>query len=650
MARMGGWGGMHGAGGMGMGGPWHRAADGWSDDDLGKAYDHKVVVRLMGYLRPYNVRVILALIGTILFSLTSYTQPALIGWATDRAMEGNLHSLAIIGVAMVGLAAAAWASYYMYMTATSWMGHRVLYTLRHEMFTHLQKLSLSFYDHNEVGRVMSRVQNDVTALQELVTSGFFTILADILGLSVVVFWLLKLDMVLALATMAVVPLLLLVLWIWQQRAKRAFIGVRQTIAVVNSNLQENISGVRVIQGLNREDENLRKFDKVNAANLKASIHVGQLTAVIAPAVEICVALATGAVIIFGGIRVLNGDASIGVVVSFALFVQRFFEPVRELVMQYTQLQRAMAGGQRIFEVLDTKPEITDRPNAPKLPPIRGEITFENVSFSYVSGVPVLHDINLRVAPGETIALVGPTGSGKTTLTALIGRMYDVTSGSIRIDGLDIRQVQRTSLARQMGVVLQDPFLFSGTVRDNIRYGRPEATDQEIVRAAEAVGVHQFILQLEDGYDTILHERGQNLSLGQRQLLSFARAILADPRILILDEATANVDSTTEATIQRALKRLLIGRTSFVIAHRLSTIRGADRIVVLEGGQIVETGTHDELLTREGLYSRLYRMTYESRDGVAASGNGNGQQPFPISASSSLPPVTNDPGNPTIATQ
>ena len=498
MARMGGWGGMHGAGGIGMGGPWHRAADGWSDNDLGKAYDHKVVVRLMGYLRPYKVRVVLALIGTILFSLTSYTQPALIGWATDRAMEGNLHSLAIIGVAMVGLAAAAWASYYMYMTATSWMGHRVLYTIRHEMFNHLQKLSLSFYDHNEVGRVMSRVQNDVTALQELVTSGFFTILADILGLSVVVFWLLKLDMVLALATMAVVPLLLLVLWIWQQRAKRAFIGVRQTIAVVNSNLQENISGVRVIQGFNREDENLRKFDTVNAANLKASIHVGQLTAVIAPAVEICVALATGAVIIFGGIRVLNGDASIGVVVSFALFVQRFFEPVRELVMQYTQLQRAMAGGQRIFEVLDTKPEITDRPNAPKLPPIRGEITFENVSFSYVPGVQVLHDINLRVAPGETIALVGPTGSGKTTITALIGRLYDVTSGSIRIDGLDIRQVQRTSLARQMGVVLQDPFLFSGTVRDNIRYGRPEATDQEIVQAAEAVGVHQFILQLEDG--------------------------------------------------------------------------------------------------------------------------------------------------------
>ncbi len=639
MARMGGWGGggMHSAGMAGGG--WRHATDGWSDDDLGKAYDQKVVVRLMGYLRPFKWRAISALLGTILFSLASYTQPALIGWATDRAVEGNLRALAVIGVAMVGIALGAWLAYYIYMTSTAWMGHKVLYTLRHEMFTHLQKLSLSFYDHNEVGRVMSRVQNDVTALQELVTSGFFTILADILGLAVVIFWLVKLDMVLALVTMAVVPLLLIVLWIWQERAKRAFIRVRQAIAIVNSNLQENISGVRVIQGLNREDENLRKFDKVNAANLNANIQVGQLTAVVTPVLEVSVALATAAVIIFGGIRVLNGDTTVGVVVAFALFVQRFFEPVRELVMQYTQLQRAMAGGQRIFEVLDTKPEITDVPNAAKLPPVRGEITFENVSFSYVSGVPVLRDINLRVAPGETIALVGPTGSGKTTMTALIGRLYDVTSGCIRIDGLDVRHVQRTSLARQMGVVLQDPFLFSGTVRDNIRYGRPEATDDEIVRAAQAVGVHEFILQLENGYDTILHERGQNLSLGQRQLLAFARAILADPRILILDEATANVDSTTEATIQRALKRLLIGRTSFVIAHRLSTIRGADRIVVLEGGQIVETGTHDELLAREGLYSRLYRMTYESRDGVAVSGNG--QLPFPVPARSSVPPVNGD---------
>jgi ATP-binding cassette subfamily B multidrug efflux pump len=569
-------------------------------------FDPRIVLRLLAFLKPYRRQMAAAFGLMLVTTLLTLATPYLIKVAIDRYIaHGDMLGLTYTALLMAGAFLGSYLASAGQRWLLSWVGLRVLAGLRRDLFCHLQRLSLGYHNTHIIGVTISRVINDVAVINDLLSQGLITLVGDTLVLSGIIVVMLSMSPRLALLTFSVLPLMLLGTYLFSRRAQLAFRQTRSGIAAVVGNLAEDLSGMRVIQAFAQEDSSQERFEKVNRANRDAYIAAMSLSFVFLPSVEFLGMLATAVVLWFGGTAVARGDLTLGIVVAFLAYVTRFFEPIQELSQLYTTIQAAMAGGERVSEVLDTLPDVLDRPEAIEMPPIVGCVELRQVNFSYDQKTAVLHDVNLLIEPGQTVALVGPTGAGKTSIANLVARFYDVTSGAMLIDGIDVRHVSQRSLRAQMGLVPQDPFLFSGSIAENIGFGRPEASPEEIESAARLSNAHDFITALPDGYQTKILEGGVNLSMGQRQLICIARAALANPRILILDEATASVDTVTEVLIQDAIERLFRGRTALVIAHRLSTIRHADLICVIQDGRIVERGRHEDLLAKGGIYRELY---------------------------------------------
>ena len=585
-----------------------------------KARDRRGTLRrLSDYLKPYHGRLVLVAILVVIATLFGLIGPALFGRAIDQyVVHDDLDGLLQISLLMLGVYLAQGIFTIIHGIIMTRVGQHFVADIRAALFQHFQALSMDYHDRHRVGDLMSRISNDSETINQILSNGLIQFTTNILSLGGIMVAMLLLNLPLALGTLVILPIMLWITSKITERTRVAFRGMQKNLGWLNAVMEENITGIRAVQAYAQEDAAIAQFQAASQAYRAVGIRADFITAALGPMFTTMMILTVAATALLGGWLALQGMVSVGIIATFVVYIMNFFRPMRGIAMVYNQLQSALAGSERIFAVLDAKPTVTDAPHARRLSDIRGDVQFENVDFAYEPGKPVLQGINLSVQAGQTIALVGPTGAGKTTIISLLSRFYDVSAGSIRIDGNDIRDLQQNSIREQLGIVLQDTFLFSGTVMENIRYGRLDASDAEVIEAARLANADAFIRLLPRGYQTQVSEKGHNFSQGQRQLLAIARAILADPRILILDEATSSVDTRTEIHIQEALLRLLEGRTAFVIAHRLSTIRNADQVLVVNDHRIIERGTHDQLLALRGFYHDLYMSQYHRLEELVAA--------------------------------
>jgi ATP-binding cassette subfamily B protein len=590
------------------------------EDMFGWVFERNIVLRIWEFVRPYKRQLMISIIAVLVFTGTQIVIPLIISYAIDNGLTAGTAGQSALRGAMIAFAIAIGLNYGSAWVQESVVGkaaENVLFDIRTAMFSHLQDVSLTFMDKTEVGRLMSRLQGDVNAMQEFLETSVLSV-GDIVLLFGIIGSMLWLNVQLGLMTLCVLPILFLVRVVWLPRAREAFMAAHVANSVANGALAEAIHGVRTVQSMDRQPINFVLYDDKALATLQAHRTASKFAQVMVPIVDSLTGIAMAVVVVIGGSMVLDQQLEVGVMVAFLFYIQRFFDPIRSLTMQYSVMQRAMASGQRLIDVLDVAVDIKDAPDAVDLPcNMDGSVEFKDVTFGYNPANPVLKSVNFRVNPGETVALVGPTGSGKSSAMSLLNRFYDVQGGRVLVSGHDVRDVTQSSIGREIAMVLQEPYLFSGTVLENIRYNKDSATKHDVISAAKAVGAHDFIMALPLGYETVMGERGGTLSLGQRQLISFARALVADAKILVLDEATASIDSYTEMLIQKALVTLLTGRTGLVIAHRLATIRDADKIIVLQAGKVLEQGNHDELMALKGLYAQLYSVNYPSFDDLQA---------------------------------
>ena len=584
------------------------------DEILGKAYDSKLMKRLLGYVKPYKKYVIWAILLNIIVAAIGPVRPYLTMIAIDDYIVAKDYNGLILISVILFISLILQAVIQFFLTYyTQYMGQKIIYDLRIRIFEHVQKLSLKYFDKTPIGRIVTRVTNDVEALNELFSSGIVMVFSDVFIIFWIFVFMFAMDWSLSLVTLSVLPVLIYSTFLFRKKVRESYRDVRFYLARLNSYMQEHITGMNVVQTFARERDEIKKFNEINDDHKTAHVHSVFYYAIFFPTVELLSSVAVALIIWYGGGEVLNGVMTVGVLFAFIQYTEMFFRPIRDLSEKYNIMQTAMASSERIFKLLDNNTIINNPENPKEMNKVKGEIEFKNVWFSYNPEEYVLKDISFKINPSETVAIVGATGAGKTSIINIFTRFYDIDKGKICIDGLNIAELDKRELRKHISIVLQDIYLFSGTIKSNISLGNPDITDEMIIEAAKTVGAHDFISRLPNGYDEEVKEKGATLSVGQKQLISFARALAYNPQILILDEATSSIDTESETLIQHAIEKLLVGRTSIVIAHRLSTIQNADKIIVMHKGEIREIGTHQQLLTQKGIYYKLYQLQYKDQE-------------------------------------